>query len=446
MHPPTIAAPDELAHARRPECVRVRLAHATRVVIAAAIGAIGAMVCATALVAQAPTDLPVVRATSKVADLREGDVPNDVDVGRGKRVAIITDVDSIAFDVTPGSTFDFVVLVGRDSAFSRVTAVNPHRPRLERSAAADTIPFRLGRGNKMYLRARVNGSETLTLMFDTGADMVVLSTSGMRAAKVAISGEQGNAGFGGGTTVRRSEGNVLEVAGLRWRDLPIIVIDRADADGILGYEPFEDKVVAIDHGRGTLVVSDSLPALTNGWSGHEIRWEGNLPFIRAAIVQGGVAHEGWFEFDTGASWGMFVESHFVRAARLAEGAERLAVRTSRGVGPNAIETDLVRVAALRIGPHQLTAVPVDLERPSAEQRRGDGIFGMDVLRRFDVVIDYPNSRLYLRPNAMAGAPYAATSRPWGAILGLALATLAVVAGVAWWLARRRAARTSPATG
>ena len=424
---------------------------------------------ATPLAAQ-PRELPTVRATAKVADLRDGDVLQkgawhivpevrpDVyvvrHVGRGRRVAIHTDVDSIGFDVVPGSTFDFVVLLGADSlradsAFSRITAVNPGRLRWERTTGgagdprrtADTIPFRLGRGNKMYVKGTVNGSDTLDLMFDTGADAIVLSASGMKKAKLAIDGVQQNAGFGGATTVRRSSGNVLAIGGLRWRDVPIVVIDRADADGIVGYDAFEDRVVAIDHARGVLVVGDALPGLGGDWSTHEMRWDGNLPFVQATLVQHDSGRTGWFEFDTGAAWGMFVHADFARAGRLADGVPVLRVRTSRGTGPAPVETDLVRLATLRIGPHALPGVPIDVERPSGEQRRGDGIFGMDVLRRFDAVIDYRESRIHLRPNALASAPYAALTRPWGAIAAVATAALAV-AGIATIVLRRRRGRAA----
>ena len=430
---------------------------------ARAVALVAAMhLAATALSSQAP-GLPVVRASSKVADLREGDVrmkgiwnivPEvrpDVyvvrHVGRGKRVVLYTDLDSIAFDVTRGSTHDFVVLLGRDSAYSRITAVDPSRVRWERTrdarATADTIPFRLGRGNKMYIRGRVNGSDTLDLMFDTGADAVVLSKAGQRkVASLAVEGTQQNAGFGGTTTVRTSPRNVLEIGGLRWRDLPILLIDRADADGIVGYNVFDDRVVTIDYGRRLLVVTDTVPPLAAGWSAFDLRWEGGLAFLPVTLVHRGAERMAWLEFDTGASWGAFVSAELARSTGMDGAKEGLRKRSSGGVGPNRVTTDLVRLGAMRIGAHELRDVPVDVERPSGELRRGDGILGMDVLRRFDAVFDLREGRLYLRPNALVNAPYAAMARPWGMIAAIAVAlVLGVLITWLWMRARRRGTGT-----
>jgi len=435
---------------------RVRLAVSAALLAASSLA--GAPLVGAPLAAQSPT-LPVVRAGSKVADLLEGDVlmkgawhivPEvrpDVyvvrHVGRGKRVALYTDVDSIAFDVTRGSTHDFVVLLGRDSAFSRITAVDPEPLRWDRTgthagATADTIPFRLGRGNKIYIDGRVNGSGTLDLMFDTGADAVVLSKSGQRkAGALTVDGAQENAAFGGTTTVRTSRRNVLEIAGLRWPELPLLLIDRADADGIVGYRVFDDRVVTIDYGRRILVVTDTAPSLPPEWAAFGLRWENGLPFLPVTLVHRGGERTGWLEFDTGAAWGAFVSADLARSAGIDGRAEGTRTRSSSGLGPKRVTTDLVRLDAMRFGSHALRDVPVDVERPSGERRRGDGILGMDVLRRFDAVLDLRESRLYLKPNALAAAPYAALATRWGPIVAIALAVLAALAATAVLAVRLR---------
>jgi len=402
----------------------------------------------------------VVRANAKVADVRDGDVMQrgywtilpearpDVyvvrQVGSGRRVTFYTDVDSISFRVTRGSTHDFViVLPNGDSAFTRVTTVDPNRLRYDRiagtpRATADTILFTLGRGGKIFVRGSVNGSDTLDLMFDTGANNVVLSKSAFgKGAKLRFSGTRENAAFGGTITVRESRGNLLEVGGLRWRGVPIIAIDRADGDGIIGYNVFEDKSVEVDYGRRIIVVRDAPPALGAGYVELPTRLRNGLIFVQATLLDGG-AHPGWFELDTGASWALYVGHPFAAASRFPGAMERLGERSSGGMGTGRVRTDLVRLPALRLGRHELRGVPVDLERPSGEQQRGDGILGMDVLRRFDTVIDLREYRVWLRPNGHVAEAYDESTRPGPLLLAaVALAVSAALAFAGLRLARRR---------
>ncbi|MFL5386041.1 MAG: retropepsin-like aspartic protease [Longimicrobiaceae bacterium] len=404
---------------------------------------------------------PVVRANAKVADVRDGgvmqrgywtilpEVRPDVyvvrQVGSGKRVTFYTDLDSISFHVTRGSTHDFViVLANGDSAFTRVTTVDPNRLRYDRivrapGATADTIPFTLGRGGKIFVRGSVNGSDTLDLMFDTGANNVVLSKSALgKGAKLTFGGTRENAAFGGTITVRESRGNVLEVGGLRWRGVPIIAIDRADGDGIIGYNVFEDRTIEVDYGRRIIVIRDSLPAPGAGYVELPTRLRNGLIFVQATLLGGG-AHPGWFELDTGASWALYVGHPFAAASRFPGAMERLGERSSGGMGTGRVRTELVRVPALRLGRHELRGVPVDLERPSGEQPRGDGILGMDVLRRFDTVLDLRDYRVWLRPNRHLAEGYNESTRPSPLLLaaiGVAVAGLAF-AGFRYVRRRRR---------
>lgn len=46
-----------------------------------------------------------------------------------------------------------------------------------KSFAKDTIPFRIGENNKIYIKVSVNNSEELNFMYDTGADKCVIKKS-----------------------------------------------------------------------------------------------------------------------------------------------------------------------------------------------------------------------------------------------------------------------------
>lgn len=424
--------------------------------VAAVVSIAGAGPAAAQAVSPA-APLPVVRATSNAVDVREGDVLRpghwhispevrpDVyvvrQVGRGKRVTFYTDVDSISVHLTRGSSHDFVILLnGRDSAHTRITAVDPAAVVLARDrpgGGADTIPFTLGRGGKMYVEARVNDSEPLSLMFDTGADVVVLSRSGMKkGARLAFSGSQQNTAFGGTLTVRQSTGNRLAVGSLRAENAPIVYIENADGDGIIGYHVFDGRTVEIDYDRRLLIVRDSAPP-PPGYAAADLHGRDGLLYLDGTLANGRVSRTGRFVLDTGAGWALYLEHAFASPGGFAEGLEKLGERSSRGLGPRPAVTDLVRAPGLLLAGHTLRGVPVDVARASGEAHRGDGVLGMDVLRRFNTVIDLRDYRIYLKPNGLAASEYnESTGGP--PLAGLAMGVLAAglsAAGV--WALRRR---------
>src|SRR5689334_17817803 len=75
----------------------------------------------------AQQNMPIIKATSKVVDIRDGDnfqkgnwnispeVKPDVyyvERFKGhKQVSFLTDIDSISFDVEPGKTYNFIILL-----------------------------------------------------------------------------------------------------------------------------------------------------------------------------------------------------------------------------------------------------------------------------------------------------------------------------------------------
>src|SRR5262249_45449480 len=163
-------------------------------------------------------------------------------------VTFRTDIDSISFDVRPGQQYDFVVLLnGERRCRSRISTLREtcRKEGAPGAPAEDAIPFTLGRDNKIHIEGRINDSGPLDLMFDTGADPLVLYPSGLaKAANVWADGKVDNAGTGGVATRSTSNDNRVALGPLRWDHESVLLIEKqADrADGIVGHNLFEDKV------------------------------------------------------------------------------------------------------------------------------------------------------------------------------------------------------------
>lgn len=397
--------------------------------------------------------VPVLAANSATVDIRDGDLlleggwvcdpTNALDIysarasRQPKRVTFTSDIDSIAFDVLPGRTYDFVILLGgRDACRARISTM---RQGFTRSAAtggggATEIPIAIRHG-KLHLQGSINGSKPLDLIFDTGADIHVLYPSAFRkGADLSFDGSSDNVGTGGSTRRQTSSANRLEIAGLRWEHEPVLHIERqADrADGIIGYPAFEHCVVEFDFERMVMVVHDSLPAAAASFTRTPMPYSGSLTAVEAVLAGGAKPMRGLFLLDTGGSGSMNMYQEFAAAHGLPGTLRRLGSSTSRGVGGSAVRNMVVVLPELRLAGFALRDVPIHIGASAGGHVSvAGGTLNMDVLRRFDAMLDYPNRQAYFRPNGQFEAPFKRRSGlpSWAMVIAIAVAiTTALLAG------------------
>ena len=112
------------------------------------------------LIAYGQTNLPdmskmkTIRANSEMVDIRDGNVlyentwtivpaeKPDVFTTQSKIVTFITDLDSITFNVEPNRTYDFVILLGKDSAWTQIKSIPSYLEVLQQAGGyekSDTI-------------------------------------------------------------------------------------------------------------------------------------------------------------------------------------------------------------------------------------------------------------------------------------------------------------------
>jgi predicted aspartyl protease len=197
--------------------------------------------------------MPILRSGSKQLSIKEGNFfykdiwgvssearPDVFTANRfsgRQRIVFYSDRDSLAFVVKPGCTYDFVVLLnGTDSAFTRLSTQAGAQPSLtpklvytsrrHKGAGADTLRFRLDKNFCIHLPGKVNGSDTLDFLFDTGAGAIVVTSSLLKTkVKATLDGSTTNAGTDGSGQVQTSSGNKLEIGGLTWHNASFLAID-----------------------------------------------------------------------------------------------------------------------------------------------------------------------------------------------------------------------------
>ncbi len=377
--------------------------------------------------AQESRKLPVVRANSKTVDIQDGshllkahwtispNIERDVYYAersdKKKRITFRTDIDSFSLDVEPGQNYDFDVLLNnKDLCHTRISTMRRGYQRVgnRSSSAPDAIPFTLGKDDKIHIQGSIGGSEPLDLLFDTGAETVVLYPSALtKKLSIKFDGTTANQGFGGVSTRQTSSDNTLQIADLRWEHEGLLYVEKqADsADGIIGYNEFQNKVVEIDYDRSRLVLHDALPKTAKQYTKVRTRILEGLPAIEVTLNIGKKKVTDWFVLDTGSNSSLHLTHPFSTTNQLFGTMTKIGTSRSGGVGAKFIENDTVLLPELTVGGSAVREIPIDQEKPSGETFIGQSFLGMRILKRFNTLIDFPNDQIYVRPNRSIDTPF-----------------------------------------
>jgi hypothetical protein len=285
-------------------------------------------------------------------------------------------------------------------------------------AKAAGVTFDLN-SNKIYVPVRVNGKGPYPFILDTGSIFNVVDAERAKSLGIATSGESEARGAGEGSLPSSVGKNVdLSAAGAATgkSDVEVLPINKAISfsegravSGLLGCPFFERFVVEIDYANKQVNFHEPAKFQYSG-PAEPIPLEidrGNI-FVRANVVlPNGERVAGRFLVDTGWRAALSLNSPFVRDHKL-RGMTTTIVATA-GVGIGGPVTDAIgRISTLEIGRYAIKNPITNFsEATSGIQAQNDfaGIIGAEVLRRFAVVLDYPQRRMFLQPNAHFDEPY-----------------------------------------
>ncbi len=409
------------------------------------LAAVIAVLVCTVSIAAAQEARPVIRARSKTVTITDGlhvkknywhVMPEKspdvyyVEVPRHPHVVTFTtDTESISFPVTYGSRHAFVIkLEDGTEALTEVRAdyrnlLSYRRTGSPPADGVDRIPFTLGDNDKIYVKGSINGGPVLDFQVDLGAGGSLIKKSSV--AKVEMT-------FDGAITLRNSDGehvvpsssaNQLNIAGLTWTRVPFAVADNMTKreDGLIGNALLQDRILAIDYGRMTLSIHETLPDVSSGWTREDVILDGVVPFVRGTLEVGDSVRSGWFMLDTGAYTSILNSECLNASSRMfSEFRRLLGPLGGRSTSP-----------VLTVGGQRFSNTNY-----SVRSYDGDasflGLLGNDILKRFDLVLDNRAGHAYFRPNLRAQDAYRNPERIVACTMVLAVA---IVGAIVVWRAR-----------
>jgi predicted aspartyl protease len=297
-------------------------------------------------------------------------------------------------------------------------AVRGHDVVFTSGRSALCIPFDASNRHVAF-QARLNDSDGMWLVLDTGAGGSVLDAARADALGLESVGTQHALGSGGSETGSTVRGVNVALPGFQLRDqtMGTLALSSLAAqagrplDGILGHPLLSRCVVEIDYARKCVSLFEPADyKYTGPGVSLPLTFKENLPYVKASIVlPDGRTVTGKFVIDTGASTNLILSRDVVDREGVSAAVGKTLTVQSRGVG-GVTEVRLARLTRLDVGGFSL-AQPVAALQPagvghiSAEGTVGN--IGGGILSRFKVILDYSRHRMILEPGPELDLPFEA---------------------------------------
>ncbi len=307
---------------------------------------------------------------------------------------------------------------------SNGTGASARSPHKCRSTAEVTIPVDIV-SNLPIMTGRVNGSQLLNVILDTGAALTVVSPEVAVRAGLKSDTSVAASGFGQGSdqTLRLVNSAALtwgpKNAGMRLSNerIAILPIDYIGAqighpvDALFGSNVFQHFRVTLDYARQKVSFAKFGEPCKPDAMAIPINTAGNVPTVEAAIAgSDGSLVTAKFVVDIGTTGAAIISKRFLdQHPGLLAGHALVVAPPFSAVGGD-ISSKLVRLSALRIGEFDLHGpVAVVPDQPTGVLASPGiaGLLGGEILNRFTVTWDYRSQRMWLIPNSRLNAPFEA---------------------------------------
>ena len=284
--------------------------------------------------------------------------------------------------------------------------------------SARNIPLELNIVH-IFTQVKVNGSEPMWFLFDTGASVTVLSTAATEKLGLELAGKIEARGAGEGSEEAYFVENVnFELPGVKLAEQTAVAIglERLEPlfgrpiDGILGYDMISRFVVELDYENQLmhLYERESFSYDGNG-KRIPISLDGSTPFVEATVtMMDGSTATGRFLVDTGAGATVGFTAPFTKKNDLlASVPHTLEFEGGAGIGGD-IKALIGRIKSVDMGGLKFFDPVVGFSQDKAGVGANPnmaGIIGGEILSRCTVIFDYDRASMILEPNANFEDPY-----------------------------------------
>lgn len=282
------------------------------------------------------------------------------------------------------------------------------------------FPFKQFYGGVVVIRACLAGiPDTLQFILDTGSAGISLDTNTCLQLGITLTPtDRVVRGVGGSKTVAFAMDRTLLLPGLQVDSLDFHINDYElisqvyglQVDGIVGYSLLSKFIVQIDYDTEMVSIYEK-GAFNYPKGGYLMRPSLTLiPIVNAYLRNGKAQHNNRYYFDTGAGMCLLLSHQFVKDSAILSSRkrQRKVIQTeAQGLGGK-MSMDITTIQEFKLGNYSFRNVPVylfdDVTNVTAYPFLG-GMVGNDLLRRFNLILNYGKKEIHMMPNTHYKDPF-----------------------------------------
>jgi hypothetical protein len=163
--------------------------------------------------------------------------------------------------------------------------------------------------------------------------------------------------------------------------------------------------VEINYDHNLLIIHSALPKALKGYVRSKLNFMHSFVCATGSFEIDHKKYTGNFILDTGSDQAIILDSAWVSAQNFP--ANLPLIKTSVIKDPRGVkyETKIVRSPLFNINGFALTGIPTYLLGGKNPAGFMVNDLGNDLLKRFNIILDFKNDYLYLKPNKLMGVPY-----------------------------------------
>ena len=279
-----------------------------------------------------------------------------------------------------------------------------------------SFPFRQFSGGVIVFKAQFeNYPDSLNFILDTGSGGISLDSS--TCLRLGIQSQMTDKtirGIAGVRTVRFAFKRQLRIPGLTVDTLDFHINDYdilaevygEHIDGIIGYSFLKRYIVKVNFDSSIIQI----------WSKGSMRYPRGGFLLRPLLISIPIQNlklrehrqfSGRFYFDMGAGLNMLLSSDYVSDSTIFSSKKKIWNTQAEGLGGKA-RMKLTTLKEVRLGPYKFRNVPTyifDDEYNVTSYPYLGGLIGNDLLRRFNVILNYDKRDIFLVPNSHFHEPF-----------------------------------------
>jgi hypothetical protein len=272
------------------------------------------------------------------------------------------------------------------------------------------FPFTQISGGIVIVKAQFdNFPDSLNFVFDTGSGGISLDSVTATYLKVKMEkSDKTIRGIGGIKVVDFANGHILRFKGLQTPQLDFHINDYElltsvygiKIDGIIGYSFLRRYIVRLDYDNLMLeVYSPGSYKYPRG--GYLLKPNFSTLPLQMATLNDDRAITSRFIFDTGAGLSFLLSKDFVDDSTVFKKNRKFYATQAEGLGGK--RQMVISVSKeVKLGPYKFRKVPVHIFEDDYNVTSYPllgGLVGNDILRRFNVILNYPEQSIHIKPNS-----------------------------------------------